>query len=84
MSNTTDISKVAQAADNQWHAELVRVYGNAAGDARYDYRGHSTPLLQALAVASRAACHAEWVAVRVSRGETPDIGIESALGSLLA
>ena len=36
------------AADDQWHAELVRVFGREAGDARYDKRGVSTEKLKSL------------------------------------
>jgi len=36
------------AADLAWQAELERVYGSNAGDARYDNRGTATDTLQAL------------------------------------
>ena len=47
---------IAVAADDAWQAELVRVYGRAGQDARYDYRrGRATPLLEALWRAKRLA-----------------------------
>ena len=36
------------AADAAWHAELVRVYGRDAGNARYDHRGYATEKLATL------------------------------------
>lgn len=33
----------SMAADDAWQAELVRLYGREAGDARYDARGTATP-----------------------------------------
>ena len=38
-------------ADNEWQAELQRVYRSHAGDARYDERGYATPRLQELKTA---------------------------------
>lgn len=35
----------AIAADDAWHIELDRLFGNKAGDARYDARGRSTERL---------------------------------------
>jgi hypothetical protein len=45
----------AQAADDAWQAEIVRLFGGQAGDARYDDRGHSTPHLAHLQQAKYAA-----------------------------
>lgn len=45
----------ALAADNAWTAELTRVYGKKAGDARYDERGYATEKLANLKLAKRAA-----------------------------
>lgn len=42
-------------ADDAYSAELRRVFGKAAGDARYDARGVSTPELRRLADAALAA-----------------------------
>lgn len=36
---------LAQAACDAWSAELQHVYGEDAGDARYDARGYATPRL---------------------------------------
>lgn len=41
--------------DAAWSAELKRVFGKAAGDARYDARGTSTPELARLCAAKLAA-----------------------------
>lgn len=38
----------ATAADIAWHTALVRAYGTAAGDARYDARGTATDELRTL------------------------------------
>jgi len=38
----------AERADDTWQTELVRVFKRQAGDARYDERGYSTPLLAQL------------------------------------
>ena len=45
----------ALRADDAYSAELRRVFGEAAGDARYDARGESTPELRRLAAAKLAA-----------------------------
>ena len=43
-------------ADHAWSAELRRVYGAAAGDARYDkVRGCATPTLARLRQSARVA-----------------------------
>lgn len=34
--------RIYQQADDAWQAELERVYGSQAGDARYDHRGTAT------------------------------------------
>lgn len=46
-------------ADNAWQAELVRVYGRAACNARYDARGTATPALAALHAEKSKAREAE-------------------------
>jgi hypothetical protein len=43
------------AADKDWQAALVVVYGKDAGDARYDERGYATPELDSLKAAVRVA-----------------------------
>ena len=48
----------ALAADKAFSDELRRVYGHEAGDARYDSRGVSTPLLADLAATYVAATRA--------------------------
>lgn len=45
----------AYAADAAYSAELRRLFGKNAGDARYDKRGESTPELRRLAAAKRTA-----------------------------
>jgi hypothetical protein len=44
-----------QAADDAWSAELGRVFGRGAGDARYAAKGKSTPRLAELHDAREAA-----------------------------
>lgn len=44
-----------QAANDAWQAELVRVYGRTAGDARYGRAGKATPKLAQLHEAYRQA-----------------------------
>lgn len=47
----------ALLADNAWQAELERVYGRKAGDARYGARGTATERLAGLhAEFARATC----------------------------
>ena len=41
-------------ADDAWSNELHRVYGQDAGDARYDHRGTATPTLARLHAAFSA------------------------------
>lgn len=48
-------SETCYAADDAYSAELRRVFGKAAGDARYDARGKSTPELRRLSDAKLAA-----------------------------
>lgn len=56
MSNATDHTyPAAIKADDAYSAELRRVFGNAAGEARYDARGTSTPELRRLCDAKLAA-----------------------------
>lgn len=45
----------AKQADDAWQAELFRLFGLSAGDARYDQRGKSTPRLEELSRAKRSA-----------------------------
>ena len=47
--------EAAMAADNAWSYELRQVYGEAAGDARYDARGFATTILAELKTAKIAA-----------------------------
>jgi hypothetical protein len=51
----------ANTADAAWHAELVRVFGKNAGDARYDKRGVSTETLRNLHTKFRETTSA-WIA----------------------
>lgn len=53
----------AYAADDAYSAELRRVFGKLAGDARYDARGTSTPELRRL-------CDAKLAADAAVRGES--------------
>jgi len=48
----------AQEADNAWSAELVRVFGKKAGNARYTPEGRGTPELARLAAARDVAVRA--------------------------
>lgn len=52
---TTDVRRAAIEADDAYSAELRRVFGKAAGGARYDARGTSTPELRRLSDAKLAA-----------------------------
>lgn len=47
--------ETACLADNMWMDALARLYGNKAGDARYDQRGFATPTLKALRDIKRQA-----------------------------
>lgn len=47
-------SAAAYAADAAWQAELDRIYGSRAADARYDARGRATPRLAELDAQARA------------------------------
>jgi hypothetical protein len=47
-------------ADRAWSAELTRLYGRNAGDARYDARGTATPELARLWAVTRAANEARY------------------------
>jgi hypothetical protein len=51
--------EAACLADNMWSDELHRIYGNKAGDARYDKRGTATPTLAALCKIKKQA-DATW------------------------
>lgn len=63
MSNPIhDLYYAAMAADRAYSDELARLYGKAAGDARYDARGKATPELVALSAESRDAFQAYRVA----------------------
>ncbi len=55
MSNISDLYKKVIAADDALSAELTRVFGVQACNARYDKRGRSTPELKALANAKHEA-----------------------------
>ena len=56
MSNPIhDLYDAATAADRAYSDELARLYGKAAGDARYDQRGIATPELLALYAEKRDA-----------------------------
>ncbi len=50
-----ELRRRAYEADDAYSAELRRVFGKAAGDARYDARGKSTPELRRLSDAKLAA-----------------------------
>lgn len=64
MSNATHATyRAAIAADDAYSAELRRVFGTNAGDARYDARGESTPELRRLAAAKIAADDARRAAL---------------------
>lgn len=54
------VRRDAYAADDAYSAELRRLFGKAAGDARYDARGESTPELRRLAATKLAADAAMW------------------------
>lgn len=58
--STTESRAAAYAADDAYSAELRRVFGKDAGDARYDARGKSTPELRRLSDAKLAADAAMW------------------------
>lgn len=53
--------QAACKADQAWSAELTRVYGRNAGDARYDRRGCASEELAHLSSESAAAKDA-WLA----------------------
>jgi hypothetical protein len=59
------------AADDAFQAELVRLYGRQACNARYDARGKSTPELRRLCNDKRAADYAVHCAWCETRGDTP-------------
>lgn len=50
-----EIRAAAYAADDAYATELRRIFGKAAGDARYDARGKSTPELRRLSDVKLAA-----------------------------
>lgn len=52
---TAHVRRDAREADAAYSAELRRVFGKLAGDARYDARGTSTPELRRLSDAKVAA-----------------------------
>lgn len=52
---TAHLRRAAYEADDAYSAELRRVFGKAAGDARYDARGTSTPELRRLSDVKLAA-----------------------------
>lgn len=57
-TNKATETKTAYDADAAYSAELRRVFGKRAGDARYDARGTSTPELRRLADAKITADNA--------------------------
>ena len=60
MTKDEELYMAAKAADEAWSAELVRVYGQDAGDVRYTARGYATPELKRLHDARMDACEAWW------------------------
>lgn len=48
MNKMHELYKLFGEADDAWSAELKKVFGKHAGDARYDNRGVSTDKLKAL------------------------------------
>lgn len=65
------LTRAAMLADDLWSAELTRIYGRQACNARYDARGKATPTLRRLCNDKRAAdyaCHCAWCDLR---GDTP-------------
>lgn len=63
MSNPIhDLYHAAMAAERAYSDELARLYGNAAGDARYDARGIATPELLALYTEKHSSFQAYRVA----------------------
>ncbi len=68
MATISELHTAAVAADATFQAELVRVYGKRAGDARYQYR-HNDAAVAAAAQAYReaaAALHEAFVASRAA------------------
>jgi hypothetical protein len=55
MSKILELHRKAETADEAFGAELRRLFGKEACDARYDKRGVSTPELKALAEAKITA-----------------------------
>jgi hypothetical protein len=68
MTVTIIDTRQAQAADDAWQAEIVRLFGKQAGNARYDDRGHSTPHLADLQQAKYAADRELHEAFATTRG----------------
>jgi hypothetical protein len=67
MSTISELYKRAIHIDNAFSAELERVFGSQACNARYDERGRSTPSLLDLAnakVEADAALHNAFAARR--------------------
>lgn len=52
---TTELFNAALEADAAWQRALIRVYGTAAAEARYDSRGTAIPELRKLYDAKVAA-----------------------------
>lgn len=66
----TEIEQLYQSAiqaDILWSRELRRIYGRRAGDARYDFRGRSTPQLRELKANKQAADSAWRAALYATR-----------------
>ena len=57
--DTEQLYQLAIQADILWSRELRRIYGRRASDARYDFRGRSTPLLRELK-ANKVAADSAW------------------------
>ncbi len=69
MATIEEFYKKAMEADKAFSEELTRLFGNEAGDARYDRRGKSTPELIALGDAKVAADLALHNAMRERRDD---------------
>lgn len=70
MSHLHELYRKAVTADDAFSAELERVFGKQASNARYDKRSESTTELQRLAQEKKAADLALHNAFLSHRGET--------------
>ena len=78
--NPAEIEQLYQAAlqaDILWSRELRRIYGRSAGDARYDFRGRSTPLLRELK-AKKLDADSAWRAALYDTRETRKVSCAMA------